>query len=249
VVMKSQRIITGSLALLLTLFLAACGPAAPAGPETPVEATPGEVIPRALPEEQVEQVRNAAIAHLSTTTGIAQDAITVVSIEEREWPSSALGCPQPGMMYLEVITPGYLITLEAQGETFNVHTDAEGANVIVCEEDVEARGDQPEARPTPTPVEGEGATMDPVATRALQHLSAETGIQQDAMTIVSREEREWPSSALGCPQPGMMYLDVITPGFLLVVEAEGEQYNLHSDVEGNNIIICDNPQSGRSIDR
>jgi hypothetical protein len=249
VIKKTQRTILSSLALLLILVLAACGPAAPAEPETPVEATPGEVIPRGLPEEQTEQARNAAIAHLSATTGIAQGAITVVSIEEREWPSSALGCPEPGMMYLEVITPGYLIVLEAEGETFNVHTDTEGTNVIVCEEDVEARGDQPEARPTPTPVEGEGATMDPVATRALQHLSAETGIQQDAMTIVSREEREWPSSALGCPQPGMMYLDVITPGFLIVVEAEGEQYNLHTNVEGNNVIICDNPQAGRSLDR
>ncbi|MDQ3328852.1 MAG: hypothetical protein M3506_10065, partial [Chloroflexota bacterium] len=37
----------------------------------------------------------------------AEDAV-VVSITAQEWPDSALGCPEPGMMYQQVITPGYL---------------------------------------------------------------------------------------------------------------------------------------------
>jgi hypothetical protein len=49
-----------------------------------------------------------------------------------EWSDASLGCPQEGMMYAQVITPGYLIVLEAQGQTFEYHTD-QGTNVVLCQ--------------------------------------------------------------------------------------------------------------------
>ena len=53
-------------------------------------------------------------------------------IEAIEWPDSALGCPQPDMVYAAVITPGYQVTITAQGTTYLVHTDSlsEGEKII-----------------------------------------------------------------------------------------------------------------------
>ena len=64
-----------------------------------------------------------AVADASTRTGLGTDAIRVVQVEPREWPSSGLGCEKPGMGYAQVITPGYRIVLEAGGRTLEYHTD------------------------------------------------------------------------------------------------------------------------------
>ncbi|NJN97125.1 MAG: hypothetical protein HC875_25045 [Anaerolineales bacterium] len=74
----------------------------------------------------------AAIADLTKQSGVPSDQITVVSVEPMEWPDASLGCPQEGMMYAQVITPGYLIVLEAQGQQYEYHTD-QGTNVVLCQ--------------------------------------------------------------------------------------------------------------------
>lgn len=49
---------------------------------------------------------------------------------------------------------------------------------------------------------------------------------------------EWSEASLGCPQPGMLDAQVITPGFLVVLEATGEQYKYHTDV-GRLVLLCE----------
>ena len=54
------------------------------------------------------------------------------------------------------------------------------------------------------------------------------------------EAVEWRDSSLGCPEPGKAYLQVITPGYLFVLEAGGKTYEYHAD-RGNRVILCENP--------
>jgi hypothetical protein len=42
-----------------------------------------------------------------------------------------LGCPQKGMAYAEVLTPGYLILLEYGGTTYEYHA-SQGGTVVTC---------------------------------------------------------------------------------------------------------------------
>jgi hypothetical protein len=51
--------------------------------------------------------------------------------------------------------------------------------------------------------------------------------------LVSAESVEWPDTSLGNPQPGMFYAQVITPGFKIILEAGGAQYEYHTDLAGN----------------
>jgi hypothetical protein len=50
----------------------------------------------------------------------------VVSVEATDRADPSLGCPKPGLMYPQMITPGYRIVLDAQGTTYEFHTDASG---------------------------------------------------------------------------------------------------------------------------
>ena len=62
--------------------------------------------------------------------GIAATTITVRSVEAVDWPDASLACPQPGMMYAQVITPGYRIVLEVDGKSYEYHTG--GGGIVRC---------------------------------------------------------------------------------------------------------------------
>ncbi len=68
----------------------------------------------------------AAVRWLAEQRDIPPEEITVASWEPVDWPDTSLGCPEPGMMYAQVIVPGYLVMLEVRGEIFRVHTDRAG---------------------------------------------------------------------------------------------------------------------------
>jgi hypothetical protein len=72
-----------------------------------------------------------AISDAARETGTDQAAVRVVRVEPQDWPNASLGCPKPGMMYAQVITPGLLIVLEAGGSRLEYHTDA-GQRIEQC---------------------------------------------------------------------------------------------------------------------
>lgn len=86
---------------------------------------PETAAPTATPAPQPDN-RDLALADLAAKLSIAPDAITVKAVERIEWPDASLGCPQPGMMYAQVITPGYRIVLEVDGKSYEYHTGGRG---------------------------------------------------------------------------------------------------------------------------
>ncbi|NIN69986.1 MAG: hypothetical protein GTO63_35950 [Anaerolineae bacterium] len=86
------------------------------------------------PPAKAEQAILLAREDLARRLGLAPEAIRLVSVEAVEWSDASLGCPQPGMMYAQVITPGFRVVLEAEGQTYEYHTDT-GRLVVLCGED------------------------------------------------------------------------------------------------------------------
>jgi hypothetical protein len=89
---------------------------------TPVDIPPGG-------EKMLELAEN----ELSKNLNLSPDEITIVSIEAVDWSDSSLGCPQDGMMYAQVITPGYLIKLQVRNRVYEYHTDNKDI-VVLCEQ-------------------------------------------------------------------------------------------------------------------
>jgi hypothetical protein len=90
-------------------------------------AVPAVSVPRAA-----EAALAAAKADLAQRLGMSEEDILATSIEAVQWSDSSLGCPKPGMMYLQVITPGFRIMLQAQGQAYEYHTD-QGRNAVLCD--------------------------------------------------------------------------------------------------------------------
>ena len=62
--------------------------------------------------------------------------------------------------------------------------------------------------------------------------------------LVSAASVTFPDGGLGCPEPGMLYTQVLTPGYRVVVEAGGREYDYRAGARGGEIRWCENPPSG-----
>jgi hypothetical protein len=58
--------------------------------------------------------------------------------------------------------------------------------------------------------------------------------------VIDAKDVIWPNSALGCPQSGMMYAEVLTPGYLILLHAEGQDYEYHAG-KNSDPFLCENP--------
>ena len=122
------------------LTLSACAPTAlspnPTLPEAPVETitpisemnpippftpTPGGKIPMTI-EPGLEFLIKQAVADLSQRLGIDQESIQVLEAKSVTWPDGSLGCPQPGMQYIQVLMDGAYILLHAEGKDYPYHS-------------------------------------------------------------------------------------------------------------------------------
>jgi hypothetical protein len=238
-IMKKKQVWLSGVGLLvvLTLVLAGCGAASSetetvspvSTPSTGSSAGPTTDIPA-----EAQEITSLAKQDLAERLGIATDAIEITSVKPMQWPDTSLGCPKPGMSYATVIVPGYKILLEAETQTYEYHTGSD--NFVLCE-DTSSSG--LEERPAHL------VNLDPelaaLVEEAEKDLSSRLDVATGDIVLQSAEAIQWRDSSLGCPKPGMNYLMVITPGYLIKLEVSGTMYEYHADKD--KAFYCAEPQA------
>lgn len=68
----------------------------------------------------------AAKTALSQKLGIPVDQISFVAAESVQWTDSCLGLGGPAESCLQAVTPGYKVILNAQGTSYELHTNEMG---------------------------------------------------------------------------------------------------------------------------
>jgi len=94
-------------------------------PGTPAASAPAASTP------VIRQEVAPLISAIARDLDVPEDAVIVLEVEPRSWPDSSLGCPQPDMLYAQVISPGYLLLVEVSGEQIEYHADERG-NIVRC---------------------------------------------------------------------------------------------------------------------
>ncbi|MBN1955473.1 MAG: hypothetical protein JW900_10540 [Anaerolineae bacterium] len=219
--MNVKKLALLTIVILGALVLAACeaagGTATPPRTSAPGENAGGDAELGTAPTlaEGSEEAVAAAVDHLSDELSTSSGGANVLSAQAVDWPDSSLGCPQPNESYLDVITPGYRIVIEIDGQHYEVHTDATGERIVLCDQ-------------------GAAGAVD----AAIAYLADQLGVSPGTITLLYAEEVQWPDTSLGCPEPGMGYAQVITPGFRVTLMAEGEEYEVHTDRTGDQVTMC-----------
>ena len=82
--------------------------------------------------EVPDDIIAAILADAAQRTGVAVEAIEVVSAESVTWNDGSLGCPEPGMLYTQALIDGSQVVLDADGEELDYRVGS-GGSFLLCE--------------------------------------------------------------------------------------------------------------------
>ncbi len=184
-------------------------------PQPGVQNPPADSLAVALISKAVQDL---SMRLMKPTTEIA-----LVESQEMLWPDASLGCPDPNRAYATLQTPGYLLKLSAGGQVYQYHTDKLDT-VVLCE-------------PKLPPYD----LLDSLVSKAQSDLAQRLSVQLDAISLGEATEVVWPDASLGCPQPGIGYAAMMTPGYRILLVSGNATYEYHTDKQ-ENVVYCETAQ-------
>lgn len=204
----------------MAVVLAAAASGCQAMPSAPTEIpfVPGQGSDEKLTEEQ-RSVAIVAIDALAAELQISKEKILVDTIRAVDWPNSSVGCPKPGIAYLDVITPGHKITLRVDKQLYVVH-EAKGS-AFVCRQTKAYAGIDPNLQFV------FGVQM----AVAQKDLADRLRVSPRDVKTVSAEETTWDDAGLGCPDPGVTYPPGKVTGWALTLRHKERDYVYHTDLQ------------------
>lgn len=200
------RLIAAGLASSSLAAMTACAANAPAAQEkrlTEAEQAAVSVARKALPE-----------------AARAAGEPEVRSVEPRQWPDSSLGCPQPGLSYLQVITDGYVVKFAGAGGEQEVRVAGESA--VLCAQPVSGVARRPGSSSRVT-------NLDAMEKQAIADLAGRLNVAEAGIRVVRRIAQRWEDDSLGCASTQPSTRGVVA-GFRLVLDNAGRRYTYHTDL-------------------
>ena len=88
----------------------------------------------------------------------------------------------------------------------------------------------PKATVTYVPV-----AIPPAQLAAVQALADSLRIQASAVKIVDVTSVEWPDACLGVTRPDVLCAQVVTPGYSIILAAQGRAYEYHTNQDGGSV--------------
>ena len=118
-------------------------------PSTAV-ATPMQDVPLLTPADPALQTLAAqAASDLAEHLSVDPTQVELIEVRAVTWPDGALGCPQPGVAYIQVQREGSLIRLQV-GKTIYQYHSGGGKEPFLCEHPAPFSGS---STPAPNPLD------------------------------------------------------------------------------------------------
>lgn len=178
------------------------------------------VPPKETATEEGAALAQQAVADLAGRLGLPVGQIAIKETLPTMFRDSSLGVAEPGQVYLPAVTPGYIIRLEANGQPYTYHASGQRV-VLATEKALLPRGGEAEA----------------LGKLAIEDLAGRLRVSADKIVVASVTPTEFRDSSLGVPEEGKFYLQVITPGYIIVLQVEGKSYTYHGS--GQRIVRAD----------
>ena len=117
----------GALLVILTILTGCSQPAVQSTPTS----QPALLATATVSSNNNSAVVSAAKSRLAEELKISLDSIQLVGIQPVQWPDSCLGVSQPGVMCAMHVVDGYRITLSAQNQVYEVHSNLDGSELAL----------------------------------------------------------------------------------------------------------------------
>ncbi|MDX1521065.1 MAG: hypothetical protein R3264_05525, partial [Anaerolineae bacterium] len=95
---------------------------------TSVEVAPTTSLPEGITNNTFDEI----VADASQRTGVPPSEIEVVSSDPETFNDASLGCPEPGRMYAQVITDGFVVLVDADGVVLDYRVAKSAGSWVFC---------------------------------------------------------------------------------------------------------------------
>lgn len=199
------------LAFLLTLLLSACAEGIQTPPvdrKTPLYESVADYLNRTSSEK-------AAIDLIFSQYGYEASQILPLKTTRVTWTDSCLEVAPLSEVCVPEEIPGYFMLFYADYSIFEAHSDQSAQKIYVLNYLTQYS----------SPIEV-----------AIQYLAKQLEIPSKTINVRSNEQIDWPDSCLGVVSEDIVCVPILTPGFLIQLEAMGVVYEFHADIYGSRLI-------------
>jgi hypothetical protein len=151
------------------------------------------------------------LSPLASKLGVPLDSIEIHTLEAVTWPDACLGAAGADELCAQVLTPGYGGVLTANGQSYEFRLDQSGENVRLIP----------------------GAALS-----ARQNLATRLSSSVEEIRILLVQPQEWPDACLGLDTEGQQCAQVITPGYLVLLEMDNTRYEYRTDESGDLLVLA-----------
>jgi hypothetical protein len=71
-------------------------------------------------------------------------------------------------------------------------------------------------------------------------LAAKAAVEVAAIQVIEIKSVTWNDGSLGCPEPGKFYTQALVPGFQVILQVHGREYDYRAGERGE-FKLCENP--------
>jgi len=79
--------------------------------------------------EELPTAVSAVRAFVAESSNLSEDQVFVSNFAEMEWPDGCLGLATEGEMCTQAIVPGFMVSIQIDGQEYNYRTDSEGNQI------------------------------------------------------------------------------------------------------------------------
>jgi hypothetical protein len=230
--LKAMKNVLSLIALFAAAMLLPACAVAPSGTSVPSVTSPLPAQVSPLPQTPMSETEaanappaRAAKAALAKQLSVDEANIRVLSVEEVEWSDGCLGLGRPEESCLQAIVPGFRVLLEVNGRQYEARTDR----------------DAQQARVAPDTAASSAPAHSPAVQAAVTALAKQLNIDAQSINVVSMEEVEWPDGCLGLAKPDQMCTQAIVPGYRVMLEVNGKQYEARTSLNARQAVIAPQP--------
>jgi len=93
-------------------------------PPSPLPTRTEEIPP--VKGEVPQRILDPILKEAAALAKVAQEKLVILRAQPVVWNDGSLGCPEPGMMYIQALVSGYWVVISAAGQTYDFRVDAGG---------------------------------------------------------------------------------------------------------------------------
>ena len=175
---------------------------------------------------QEQEAIDLAISKVNQITPLSKDSVEHLKIRSIQWPDSSLGCPEPGVDYLQKMIPGYLVSFTVDGKIYSVNIGDNTA--IICDRindfmlERKKRAD---------------SVMNAYRAARLD-LAEKLKVDPALITVTKIKAETWPDSSLGCSTQDQEHQAGPVEGFKINMTCRGKEYEYRVPLESKDFVSC-----------